>query len=225
MKHRHTILVILGLITVLSVIAYSPLLEQFLASDLSLPETNPIEATASSNSITLQQDQKNEVKPPTARQRDNNTPIDFIISPDASALWPIMLSKEPVIVQRHNQISAWKIDLDRLLIEELEPGEQLNLYIPQKARRVTITLNSIKSGRYSQSKIATIDGSDGAYSAYFTLGTDTLYGSIETPEGVFHIEQNRAGEAMLYAASEIRENLDYSVSDAVLVSPPLNDVQ
>jgi hypothetical protein len=225
MKFRHTTLVILGLIAVLSVIGFAALREPFLAADLTLPEVNPVQTNPTVSGTTLQQELKNKVKPPSDQEPDQNTLTDFIISPDASELWPIILQKEPIVVQRHNQISAWKIMLDRQLIDDLEHSEQLNLYIPQTERRVTITLNSTKSGRYSRSKIATIDGTGGAYSAYFTLGSETLYGSIETPEGVFHIEQNNKGEAMIYAASEIRENLDYSISDAVVVSPPIKGVQ
>lgn len=149
----------------------------------------------------------------------------FVFTPSAPILWPLEASQRQIEIKRRNKINALIIDLKRDLLDNLTLGEQLNLYIPQTQRRLTITLKSIKQGRYSESRIATIDGANGAYSAYFTLGKTTLYGSIETPEGIFHVEKRDANDAVIYAASEIRKNLDYSVSDAVAISLPENTLQ
>jgi hypothetical protein len=148
--------------------------------------------------------------------------FQFIFTPSAPVLWSLEVPQRQIEIKRRNNINASIIDIERDLLDNLTLGEQLNLYIPQSKRRLTITLKSIKLGRYSESRIASVDGANGAYSAYFTLGKSSLYGSIETPEGVFHVEKRYTDEAVIYAASEIRKGLDYSVSDAIGVSLPEN---
>lgn len=156
---------------------------------------------------------------------DSDDEFQFFFTPEVPSLWPLDTPKAQIELNRRNQIQAWNIDIKRELIDSLTLGKKLNLYIPQTKRRLTITLKSIKRGRYSESRIASIDGSAELYSAYFTLGEASLYGTIETPEGIFHLEKRNAEDGVIYAASEIRKGLDYSVSDAVSVSNPESIVQ
>lgn len=155
---------------------------------------------------------------------DSDDEFQFIFTPEAPSLWPLDTPQQQIELNRRNQIQAWIIDIERQLIDSLTLGEKLNLYIPQTKRRLTITLKSVKQGRYSESRIASIDGSTEAYSVFFTLGEATLYGTIETPEGIFHLEKRNSEDGVIYAASEIRKGLDYSVSDAVPVSNPENSL-
>jgi hypothetical protein len=162
----------------------------------------------------------------TENKSFNNTdPFEFIFTPSAPSLWPLNQHYEQIEIKRRNHFNALAIDFKRDLIANLFLGEKLNLYIPQTQRSLTITLISIQQGKYSESRIARVDGNEDLYSAYFTLGETSLYGSIETPEGTFHIEKRNSDDALIYAASEIRKNLDYSVSDAVSVSKLTGNLQ
>jgi hypothetical protein len=177
----------------------------------------------SSNSATNTRkapDNKSLVKKYSDESIDKDDEFQFIFSPEAPSLWPLAMPEKQIEIDRRNQIQAWLIDIKRELISSLTLGEKLNLYIPQTKRQLTITLKSVKQGRYSESRIASIDGSVETYSAYFTLGETSLYGTIETPEGIFHVEKRNADDGIIYAASEIRKNLDYSINDAVSVTNP-----
>lgn len=160
----------------------------------------------------------NSIVESNSRTLSSTDQFEFIFTPSAPALWPLNQHYNQVEIKRRNRFNALAIDIKRDLIENLSLGEKLNLYIPQTQRSLTITLSSIQQGKYSESRIAGVDGTKDRYTAYFTLGNTTLYGTIETPEGSFHIEKKETEDAVIYAASEIRKNLDYSVSDAVTVS-------
>jgi hypothetical protein len=149
--------------------------------------------------------------------------FQFIFTSSAPELWPLEAPMRQVEIKRRNQIKAWVIDINRDLIENLIVGEQFNIYIPQTERRLTMTLKSVKRGRYSESRIASIDSSGQSYATNFTLGKSTLYGAIETPEGIFHVEKRNGDEAVIYAGSEVTKNLDYSISD-VVPAPNLENV-
>lgn len=133
-------------------------------------------------------------------------------------IWKSFDGDEPVILERAHPIIARRIELDRVALDSLRVGDAFILHIPQTARRLSATVKNRVRNQHSETILARVHVLERAFTVQFTISETSVYGNIETPEGVYILEQQSdfmKGVAVIFSEREIYQNLEYTESDAI----------
>ena len=135
----------------------------------------------------------------------------------ARPIWDLGDSDNLVILQRAHPIYAQRVEFDRSVLAGLKVGDGFSMHIPQTARILSAIVVERVGNRHSETLLASAYVLEESYAVQITFSGDSIFGNIETPEGVFILEQQVGvleGAAVIFGEKEIFQNLDYRESDA-----------
>lgn len=146
---------------------------------------------------------------------------NLAVKTNVPALWALADEPGLVILQRAHQIHAQAIALDEVFLKTLKVGDGFSVRIPQTQRVLTASVTDKRLSQFSETLFAEVDGSTGSLHIQLTFSASSVFGNIETPEGVYVLEKQTDkmnGVAVIFDQNEIYDQLDYAESDAIELS-------
>jgi len=133
-------------------------------------------------------------------------------------IWGQGESNGLVILERAHPVYAQRVELNRNVLARLKVGDEFSMRIPQTSRILLATVIEWVHNQHSETLLARVSMLDRIYAIQITISAESVFGNIETPEGVFVLEQQAnvlEGSAVIFSEKEIYQNLDYRESDAI----------
>ena len=123
----------------------------------------------------------------------------------------------PVI--RRDVQNAQLVQLDSQARERLRRGDEFTMVIPQLGHEYAVLVEkatrSAAGNRHITARLKNNPSDKQFYTAVLTLGKNSLFGTIGTPEGIFNLNGNRQ-LGWLVSARELNYHVDPRVPDYVI---------
>ncbi len=137
-------------------------------------------------------------------------------------LWDAGKNAQSVTLERAHPIHAQRVELDMKMLRGLGSGDTFSVVIPQAGINMSANVIEKRFNQHSETLLAEALVDESAYAIQITVAGDSVFANIESPEGVFIVEQQPnilEGSAVIFAENEIYKNLDYQETDAFPVPP------